>query len=467
MRLALGMILVAVSGCSTEEAAKVGSTDLQLPQLYPPVRAATPSALILDAQYANLGAPLLVADGGIAPDANVSDAQAFDGSTPSATTDAATASTIETVVSSSPDSGQINSVDASAGVPDASAVFIPGDAGVPLPAMDGGELPVNEPGTPMASNSPTQPGGSVSPPGGSVNPPPPPGGMSTFSPTSMPIMPPPPPGGTGNSQPGSINLATAIQERFYSAGPTSLLRIVRAIDERIATLNTDPTAHPCLTSTPVSTSYALPGAQGFDVKLQCQQGSGSTWVAFGFDKPAAADGGVVKSGEGNDFYLVEGQASGMGGAYRVEGGSGNVEAWITVADQNAPNNSQVIMHLLTNKRDGTLELVLAGSGVGFCSAHLKTNADHLYVSGKTNGVAPPGSALPAGEQYCDAQRSGCFAAADLGNDLGAASANCSGLDPASFALSTELDASNDGSANVTPATLYDIFNREPVGVEPF
>jgi hypothetical protein len=269
------------------------------------------------------------------------------------------------------------------------------------------------------------------------------------------------------SAPGSM--ATAIQDRFYTAGPTALLRIVKDLDDRVAGLETDPRQHECLTSAPVAATYTLPGGQAFEVKLQCllELGGpgGSGWVAFGFDEPAAeADAGPLAASDGNDFYVVEGQAGGMGGVYRLDVG-GNVEGWIAVADQSAPNNSQVLMHLLTNKVARTLELALAGSGVGFCGAHLKTDPDHVFVSGKTNGAAPPGSTVVG--QYCDALRSGCFAVSALNTDLGADSASCAAIAPGSFDMAVELDASSDANANVDPATIYDYFNDRPAGVPSF
>jgi hypothetical protein len=269
------------------------------------------------------------------------------------------------------------------------------------------------------------------------------------------------------------SMATTIQERFYTTGPTALLRIVKDLDDRVAGLETDPRQHECLSAAPVTTTYTLPGGQAFQVKLQCLMefagpgGSVAGWVAFGFDAPAGSvDAGPIEATEGNDFYVVEGQSGGMGGAYRLDA-AGNVEGWIAVADQSAPTNSQVLMHLLTSKVERTLELALAGSGVGFCGAHLKTDPDHVFVSGKMNGAAPPGSGASAGAQFCDSLRSGCFAVSALGTDLGGDSPSCAAIAPSSFEMSVELDASSDASANVDPATIYDYFNDRPVGVAAF
>lgn len=91
------------------------------------------------------------------------------------------------------------------------------------------------------------------------------------------------------------------------------------------------------------------------------------------------------------FYLLEGQEGGMGGVYRVDGD--DVEGWIAVADRNAPMNSRVLMHLITHKAPATSELALAGAGVGFCSGHLKTSSDYLFIQGKTNGAPPPGTPM--------------------------------------------------------------------------
>ncbi len=44
---------------------------------------------------------------------------------------------------------------------------------------------------------------------------------------------------------------------------------------------------------------------------------------------------MVAASADNDLYFVEGSTSGMGGAYRVYGATGNIEAWIAVADRDA------------------------------------------------------------------------------------------------------------------------------------
>jgi hypothetical protein len=279
---------------------------------------------------------------------------------------------------------------------------------------------------------------------------------------------------------GEINLALAVQERFYMGGPTELLRIVKDLDGRLAGLDTDATKHACLTTTPAVHSYALPGGRTFDVKLQCMQSFGApgsasdAWIAFGFGSSVstntedagadAADGG--QDAEGDAFYLVEGMAGGMGGVYRISGG--NVEAWIAVADSTAPSNSRVIMHVITHESPATSELALAGAGVGFCSAHLKTSADFLFIQGKTNAPPPPGTGMPApGVQYCDADRAGCFDVTALGTDLGGDAEGCRAIAGKTFESRGALDASNDASANVMPDGIYMYFNQRPTGVADF
>jgi hypothetical protein len=296
----------------------------------------------------------------------------------------------------------------------------------------------------------------------------------------------------------AISLATAIQERFYSTGPTDLLRIVKALDDRVQGLDLNGAGHPCLASAPVPVTYALPAGATFDVKLQCLQhfGSpgetGSGYVGFGVVPSSDVDAGVPGSGLGavpsdggtldaavaadagpaaagaNDFYLIEGQGGGNGGAYHIDS-RGNVEAWIAVAERDIPANSQVIMHLWTNAAAGTLELSLAGSGVGFCAAHLKTNAGFLFVDGKTNAPPPPGTEQAVGTQYCDAPRSGCFDATDLSTDLGGDSPSCAAIGPSSFDIGVELDAdtSADAGVNVVPADIYTFFSQMPAGVQDF
>ncbi len=289
-----------------------------------------------------------------------------------------------------------------------------------------------------------------------------------------------------------INLATAVQQRFYSGGPTDLLRIVRDLDERVQGLVLDPSAHACLTAAPAIVTYALPAGQTFQVKLQCLQtfgaagAMGSGWLGFGFADVASIDAGVAPPNAardaggadaadaavpiaGRDFYLAQGQQGGNGGAYHIDA-EGNVQAWIAVAERDLPSNSQVIMQLETLRAERSLELTLAGSGVGFCSAHLKTNPELLFVSGKTNAPPPPGTQPMVGTQYCDEARGGCFQASDLTTDLGAGSSVCTSIAIGSFALGVELDtdsAPDAGVANVTPGNIYTYFSETPTGIAAF
>jgi hypothetical protein len=271
--------------------------------------------------------------------------------------------------------------------------------------------------------------------------------------------------GTGDTSGDGATMATSIQERFYAEGPTAILRIVRALDERTAALDTDLQRHDCLTTEPVAVSYALPGEQTFDVMLQCvTEPLGTSWLAFGFAQPLEPAPGDEASEadvlEPNDFYLVDGRIAGKGGVYHLDR-DGNVEAWIAVADQGTPEEGQVLMHLITSKARGTLELALAGTGVGFCGAHLKADADHVFVTGK------PDAASVASEQSCQAPSSGCYALAALDVDLGADSSSCAGIAPSAFDMSAGLDASDEDDSNVDPARIYDYFNDRPQGVPSF
>jgi hypothetical protein len=374
MKFRAAVLLFVAVGCGGKDDG--GGTSVLLPKVYPPVRAATPSALIADPGYAQALTAAI--------------AQTGPG---------------DTMPGSQPDGGMM------------------------LP--DGGTAP--NPGTTMP----------------------------------------------GNTMPGDISLGVAVQQRFYSAGPTSLLRIVKDLDDRVASLDPRPAKHPCLTAVPVAKTFALPGGQTFTVKLQCLDSHGTDWLAFGFgtalaasdggandDDAGAPDGGALGAdGGGDDFFLVEGQSTGNGGAYHLVRSTGDVEGWIAVADSQSPGNSQVVMHLLTSKAAGTLELALGGSAVGFCGAHLMTGADAIYVRGQTNAPPPPGT--PAGSQACAAARTGCFAASALGVDLGATSATCAALGTNAFRITTDLDASPGAGANVTPGTIHTYFSTLPAGVPAF
>jgi hypothetical protein len=222
-------------------------------------------------------------------------------------------------------------------------------------------------------------------------------------------------------------------------------------------------------SAPIVRTIMLPGRQTFVVKLQCFEQRGGGWLAFGFDRAQANDDDAGVSGvrRGDDFYLVHGQEGGMGGAYHIRGATGDVEAWLTVADSRVPNNSQVVIHLLTNAAAGTTELAFAGSGVGFCSAHLKIGRRFLFIRARTNGALPPGVPMSAHAQYCDALRVGCFAIDALATDLGADAVGCRAIAARWFDIGMDLDASNVAGANVTPATIYEHFNAAPTGIPAF
>lgn len=267
------------------------------------------------------------------------------------------------------------------------------------------------------------------------------------------------------SLPGTVGMGQAVQERLYTAGPTEILRIVHELDSRTSGIDTDSAHHPCLSSTPIEHDFSFPPGQHFHVALQCLQDWGGGYVAFGFVPAGSAgdeDAGVSAADGGHDFYLIEGQDGGMGGAYHVRA-NGDVEAWLTVADSRAPNNSQVLMHLMTNAAAATTELAFGGSGVGFCSAHLKTGADQLFIRGKLNAPPPPGTPISANAQYCDIERTACFATADLTSDLGAAA--CGSL--SHFAIATSIDASSDPDGNVMAPAIYMFFDARLMGIASY
>lgn len=300
-----------------------------------------------------------------------------------------------------------------------------------------------------------------------------------------------------NALDDAVSLATVVQERLYTMGPTEILRLVSGLDERTSTLDTRASEHPCLTGTPIPYSYSLPGGATFNVSFQCLQefsagGVGTGWLVFGFDNALAApvggggasggdgsnggtdgksslpDGGALGTdGGGDHFYLAEGQSSGMGSVYRFDRTTGDVEGWVSVADNMNFTGSRVMMHLITDTAAGTFELTLGGAAVGFCAAHLKTGADFMFIDAKTMAPPPGGTPMSADTQYCDTSRTGCFDTRDLTTDLGGDAPACAGLVRSTFAIATDLDASSDPGANVTPNTVYTYFGTEPTGIPTF
>lgn len=249
-----------------------------------------------------------------------------------------------------------------------------------------------------------------------------------------------------------------VKARFYNDGPTDLLSLLRALDERMKSFDVraKEQPHACLDGPGVATTFALPGGATFTAKLQCldTHGDGSGWSAFGSD--------------GDDFYLLEGQPRGMGAVYRVSRVTERVEGWMAVADEaHVDDMSQVIMHLVSDRDAGTLEIALAGSGVGFCGAHVKMDQDLIYVQGRPDGPPAPGEPPPApGARTCAAPTAGCFSAEHLDVDRGADSALCASLAPDTFVLGA-LDASPDQGANVDSRALYTYFRTPPADVAAF
>jgi hypothetical protein len=431
MRFVVGVVLCAVSGC----AEKGNGSVLQAPELYPPVRAATPDQLVAGEGMAELGAPLLLSDAG----------SPIDASAPIVSSPADASTTLALA-----GDAQVSILTHDGDISDNDAALPP--AGEPTDTSPGNSAPPPPGGT-------VPPPGGTAPPGGETAPPPPPGGTQEPS-SDVPAAPEPPGASNPEAAPGAIGLSTAIQQRFYSGGPTDLLRIIKNVDQRLAELELDPAKHECLSESPVQSRFVLPGSETFDVQLQCLQHLGDGdghWLAFGFESAEAEASG--------NFYFVEGSASGMGGAYRVDGVSGDIEGWIAVADKDALSNSQVIMHLLLHKATGSVELALAGSGVGFCSAHLKTTVERLFVSGSIGEPTSEGGAAAPNSAGCQASRSGCFNATALGTEHAADSDTCASVNEATFELATELDAAPAG--NVLANTIFTYFDTMPEGVTAF
>lgn len=460
MRFSGVVALYLISGCANEE----GSV-IHVPELYPPVRSATPDGLVAAGLQAQ-GSPLLESDGGGLSDAAapvVVDSQ-VDASNP-VEADAASGNSYPYIS----DAGEFDA--ASPAVIDKldAATTSDEDASQPPRADAASETAATTPAAPSLTSTTPPPS-----PAGSTEPPPPPGGTGAppapgvtgvapvgSAPSDRSDSVPNPPG-TPSEEPAAIGLSTAVQQRFYSGGPTDLLRIIKSIDTRLGELTLDPVKHPCLESKPVSSAFALPSGELFEVQLQCQQSTGNgdraQWLAFGIDNTSG------NSAQG-DFYFAEGRPSGMGGAYRVDGVSGDIEGWIAVADKDAPANSQVIIHLLLHKETNTVELAFAGSGVGFCGAHLKTNSAAIFVTGSQSGPAAEGRQMSNGDEYCKPVETGCFRASDLSSELDAASELCATIDANSFRLGPDLNATVSG--NVTPSTIYKYFATAPIGVPAF
>lgn len=228
--------------------------------------------------------------------------------------------------------------------------------------------------------------------------------------------------------PQSANLEIAIQERFFSTGPTDVLNILADVDSRLAGIETQAkSASKCLDNTPTDVTLTLFGEpQTFS--FQCFETVGNGVIAFG------------KKDTTWSIYVMIGAGPIAAKSTDLGDGKTSVEVWGAVGTTNTPtwdSMSYVGFHISANNQTGDLEMTMGGMGVGFCGVTLKADGTNMYAYGSTDS----GSS-------CDAIASSCVLMTDL-----ISSGTCGNIDQTHFALTGlgRASVTGTGTGNI-PAT---------------
>jgi len=229
----------------------------------------------------------------------------------------------------------------------------------------------------------------------------------------MPLIEPPVTAATPNGlkarSDGARTLPIAdVKSRFFAAGPTYITNLLQSIDTRISEINTrsSETARTCLSATPVAYNLTING-ETLTGYFQC------------YDLFEAGVSGMLFGQKDGVWYLY--QNVGQGRSYAVvspvEGQTGKyqIKAWMSVGQLNATGTgcssnwygcSYGSIRLEANSYTNTFEMSVAGTGFGFCGAHLKSDGTNLYVVGSA-GATSDGTTWT-----CAASDSVCTLAAD-------------------------------------------------------
>jgi len=187
-----------------------------------------------------------------------------------------------------------------------------------------------------------------------------------------------------------------IKTRFFAEGPTSILRILDDIDDRITGINTRSaeSEHACQTQSPVA--YTLtPWGQTVVMQAQCA------------DRFADSDDFVqwgVSDGVTYLYVYVGGNAFAATVMPEEIPGELLIDAWLTVGSEGPDwdSGSYGVIQLQANSRTVELELAVAGLGFGYCGAQLRSDGTTVYAAGSVDMGAT-----------CNAVDTLCVAASDV------------------------------------------------------
>ncbi len=217
-----------------------------------------------------------------------------------------------------------------------------------------------------------------------------------------------------------------VASRFFADGPTEIQALLDGLDTRITEINSrsSESDRACLANTPVQQDYTIMG-EAVTAHFQCYE-------------ILSATGGMAFGQKDGIWYLYQnvGQGRSLAKIAPVSGQDGKyeVDAWMSVGQGNAADSgtcssnwygcSYGVIRLNANSADNSFEMTVAGTGFGYCGAHLKSEGTNLYVSGsagQTNGVT----------WTCAAADTVCTLASDTGT-----AGSCGSIDTNDFALTS-------------------------------
>ena len=220
-----------------------------------------------------------------------------------------------------------------------------------------------------------------------------------------------------------------MKQRLFCKGPVEVLNLLKAVDDRMAEIETRSTGTvPCAAATPVNSTseVSFPGSSTMTHYLQCKDSSIN-----------------VAWGNKNDIWYLRSANGAAGSVYSINQAQ-DVEGYMWLRSEDTTfSMSTGLIHLKANKTAGTVEMTGGGAGLGFCSFHYKSDANYIYLIANPNGVG----------RTCDFDGNSTLDASDWAeacvnaSDLSAASslADCS-------SLKTSLTAPTLGRAQTTSST---------------
>lgn len=204
-----------------------------------------------------------------------------------------------------------------------------------------------------------------------------------------------------------------IKDRFFDAGPSSIMDILGSLDNRLGEIETRSaeSSRDCLNAEPSDVTLSIYG-ESVTAKIQCLDDMGASgFLAFGKD--------------GSDWWVIDavGAAHTVAKASALENGKNEVEIWGGVGFTNASsfgswdNGSYGFYHVKANNSTNEFEMTAGGIGMGFCGVNLRSDGINLYVEGSPDGAAGA----------CSTTSSSCVLSSDLSGTGSCASINTFGL----------------------------------------